>query len=95
MLKGIEIKIVFIFTIIGIIVISALGVTLTYYLQSVNLNNNELVSIINNQINQTKIVTLVFLIIFIILMIILGVIISKSIFNSGPKLGLFKATNFS
>ncbi len=87
MLRSIEIKIVLIFTIIGIIAISSLGMLLIHNLQKANVNMNNIIeiseinSIMNTQIYQTKIIMCVCMIGFVILMIIMGVIISKSIIS--------------
>lgn len=85
MLKSIQLKIVFAFTIVGLILISLLGMTYIHNLQNIEnqvLSNTELNQIsenITNQIYQTKVLTGGYLIGFVLLMIIVGVFVSKVI----------------
>ena len=86
MLKGIQIKIVLVFTIIGIITISTLGIVAIYNLQNISngviqiSQTTEMNNIIASQVYQMKMMICLFLIIFVILAIIIGIIMSKSIF---------------
>lgn len=85
MFKKIQIKIVLAFAIIGIIVLSALGVTYIYNLQeignAVNCTQNitEINNVISNQIYQSKVLLAMYLIGFVVLMILGGIFISKVI----------------
>ena len=85
MFKKIQIKIVLAFAIIGIIVLSALGVTYIYNLQeignAVNSTQNitEINNVISNQIYQSKVLLAMYLIGFVVLMILGGIFISKVI----------------
>lgn len=87
MLKNIQIKIVLVFTFIGFIVITFLGLTYINEIQTINntINSNmevqEIENIINSQIYQSKIILCIFLFIFIILMIISGIIVAKVIIS--------------
>lgn len=87
MLKNIQIKIVLAFTIIGLIVISALGFTFIYNLQNIEMeiskvsNPSEIGSIIENGIYQTKTIMLAYTCVFIIVMAIIGILISKFIIS--------------
>ncbi|MBQ7409972.1 MAG: PAS domain S-box protein [Clostridia bacterium] len=85
MFKKIQIKIVLAFAIIGIIVLSALGVTYIYNLQqignAVNSTQNitEINNVISNQIYQSKVLLAMYLTGFVVLMILGGIFISKVI----------------
>ena len=83
MLKNIQIKIVFAFTIIGLILISFFGITNIYNLQNIgnSVNNlseiTEIKNVIENEIYQVKIMTCACMAICVILMVIMGIIVSK------------------
>ncbi len=86
MLKNIQIKVIVAFSIVGIIVISLLGITNYMNLQDMksqmnpNMQIQQVNYLISNYENQTKIIFIVWLIFFVILMIIIGIIISKTVF---------------
>ena len=85
MLKSIQFKVIIIFMLVGCITIAALG---SAYIMNLERISNDLVtkvdiksieSVINNQIFQTKIMTIAFLIAFIVIMILISLLISKVI----------------
>jgi len=95
MLRSIKIKIVLAFSAIGIIVITALGLTYTYNLENINnrininLSTQELQNIIEQQIMQAQITTGIYLSVFVALMIIMGIIIAKVVIS--PIANLIKS----
>ena len=92
MLKSIQIKIVIAFGIIGLIVISALSVTYIYNLENIkvevagNLENDQIISIVDEQIYQARLISIVYIIGFIALMIIMAIFVSKVIISPISKL---------
>ena len=95
MLRNIKIKIVLAFSVIGIIVITALGLTYTYNLENINnqinrsLSTQEIQNIILDQVSQARVMTCIYLGIFILLMIIMGIIITKVLIS--PIANLIKS----
>ena len=89
-MKSIQIKIVMIFAILGIIVISALGVFCLYKLElvasSVNANDMEIKYLISEQANQIKMVIYVSLGIFMLLAIFGGFLVTKIVLAPISKL---------
>ena len=87
MLKSLQIKIVIAFGIIGFIVILALSATYIYNLEKIkteisyNVQNNEIINIIEEQIFQARIVSIIYILGFIILMIIMALFVSKVIIS--------------
>ena len=85
MLKKIQIKIVLIFTIIGIIVIGALGLTYIYNLQEIqnsvnNIKNiTEITTVISKELYETKLILTEYIAAFLALMILGGIFVSKAI----------------
>ncbi len=87
MLKNIKIKIILAFSIIGIVVVTALGLTYIYNLEKINnqintnVTINEIQNIVQSEINQTKILMSIYICIFIVIMIIMGIIITKIVIS--------------
>lgn len=87
MLKNIKIKIVLAFSIIGIIIITAFGLTYIYNLENINnkininLSTQEIQNIIQGQVLHARLMTCIYLGIFIVLMCIMGVIITKTLIS--------------
>jgi len=89
MLKSIQIKIVMIFTILGIIVISTLGLFCLYRVEMLTTLqgiDNETISIINNQANEIKVAIYISFGIFIAGAIVLSFIIAKFVLAPISKL---------
>jgi len=86
MLKSIQIKIVMIFMILGIVVITSLGVSFLYQLELINtsITGNgakieEIELLVVDQMNQTKIIIYISLAAFSILVMILGIFMARVI----------------
>ena len=92
MLKSLQIKIVIAFGIIGFIVILALSATYIYNLEKIkteisyNAQNEQIINIIENQIFQARIISIIYIIGFIVLMIIMALFVSKVIISPISKL---------
>jgi two-component system sensor histidine kinase VicK len=87
MLKNIQLKIVMIFAIIGIIVISSLGIFCLYKVENINtLNDAKLTSIINEQANQIEMTVYISLVVFVVFTIIGSFIVSKVVLAPISKL---------
>jgi len=86
MLKSIQIKVVMIFMVLGIVVITALGLIFIYQLNFINTSitgnatgAEEVHLLVTEQMNQTKTIILISLIIFSGLIVILGIFIARVI----------------
>ena len=84
MLKSIQFKIVISFLIVGLIFIVSLGVVNIYNLQViksqfVELEISNASGIIDNQINQTKIISLCIILSFVLFTILIGIFVAKVI----------------
>lgn len=85
MLKSIQFKIVISFLIVGLIFIVSLGVVNIYNLQTIKseiitqTEINDINNIINNQINQTKIISLCIILGFILFTVLIGIFVAKVI----------------
>ena len=97
MVKSIQIKIVMVFMILGIVVITGLGLTFIYklnYLHSeittVNISTEEIQQLLGEQMKQTREIIYVSLVIFTILIILLGAFIAKVVIK--PIARLIKST---
>ena len=89
MLKSVQIKIVLIFTIIGILMIGAQGILFTLELGQIELavkNNENIMQVIENQIVQTRILTLILLVIFSVICVLVGAFVTKKIINPIARL---------
>ena len=85
MLKNIQVKIIVAFSIIGIIVITAFGLTCIYNMHNISNTlelNTEIKNIINSQINYTEIALCICLIIFTVLTIITGIVLVKIVIST-------------
>ena len=93
MFKNIQIKIVILFTVIGIAIISALGL---FFINELNVLNSDILTNqltieqvttnINNIFNQTKITLIISIIVFILIAILVGIFISKVVIHPINKL---------
>lgn len=88
MLRSIQIKVVMIFMILGIVVITALGVSFLYELEVINTeianseaNIEEMRFLVLEQMNQTKLIIYISLAVFSVLMVILGIFVAKVIIS--------------
>ena len=89
MLKSTQIKIVLIFMILGIFMLSIQGIIFSTQLQKVSLetNGNELiVETIKSQIHQQQVITIVLIVIFTIVSILVGIFVAKTILEPMSKL---------
>ena len=83
MLKNIQIKIILAFSIIGLIVITAFGLTYIYNLENTklqihdNMELSELKNLLNSQIYESKIIMIIFIIVFLFFMVLMGIIVAK------------------
>lgn len=79
MLKKIQIKVILFFAILGVIVISALSLTYINNLKNIN-ESLDIQSIIDGQINQVQMLTVIYIAGFLFALIIFGFIVAKFIF---------------
>ena len=87
--RNIQVKIVLIFFIIGIILIAGLGInylTMLQELENLSTNQVELISAINSQISQTKIIMLISAIAYLLIAILVGFFVSKSLVSPMKRL---------
>ena len=88
MLKNIQIKIILAFSIIGLIVITAFGLTYIYNLENTklqihdNMELSELKNLLNSQIYESKIIMIIFIIVFLFFMVLMGIIVAKVVISS-------------
>lgn len=97
MVKSIQIKIVMVFMILGIIVITGIGFTFIYKLDFINseivnasMTNEDVLQLLTTQMEQTREIIYGLLIIFTVLIIILGAFIAKVLIK--PISRLIKST---
>ena len=87
MLKNIQIKIILAFSIIGLIVITAFGLTYIYNLENTklqihdNMELSELKNLLNSQIYESKIIMIIFIIVFLFFMALMGIIVAKVVIS--------------
>ena len=87
MLKNIQIKIILAFSIIGLIVITAFGLTYIYNLENTklqihdNMELSELKNLLNSQIYESKIIMIIFIIVFLFFMVLMGIIVAKVVIS--------------
>ena len=93
MVKSIQIKIVMIFMILGIVVITGLGLTFLYKLDYINseittvsLTNEEVQQLLSEQMNQIKEIIYISLVIFTVLIIILAIFMAKVVIKPISRL---------
>ena len=89
MLRSVQIKIVLIFTIIGILMIGAQGVLFTLELgqiQDAAYNNEEILSVVEQEIIRTRMLTVILLVIFLIISILVGFFVAKVIIGPIARL---------
>ena len=89
MLKSVQIKIVLIFTIIGILMIGVQGVLFTLELgqiQSAVANNGDIAYVIEQEMIRTRILSIILLVIFTIISVIVGVFVAKVIIGPIARL---------
>ena len=87
--RNIQTKIVLIFFILGIILITGTGISYIYMLKGLEAsltNLPEMIDIINSQINQTKFVMIISTIVYIIISLLVGYFVSKSLVSPMKKL---------
>lgn len=87
--RNIQVKIVFIFFILGIILIAGLGLSYLYMLhglENLSANQAELVMTIHNQIEQTKIIMTISTVVYIMISILVGFFVSKVLVSPMKKL---------
>ena len=87
MLKNIQIKIILAFSIIGLIVITAFGLTYIYNLENTklqihdNMELSELKNLLNSQIYESKIIMIIFIIVFLFFMVLMGIIVARVVIS--------------
>lgn len=89
MLKSVQIKIVLIFMILGILMLAVQGMIFTYELQNIPAEiseNQEAIQLIQTQINQAHIITIILIITFAIISVLVGVFVAKAILAPISKL---------
>ena len=89
MLKSVQIKIVLIFTIIGILMIGVQGILFTLELgqiQSAVANNGDIVQVIEQEMIRTRILSIILLVIFAIISVLVGIFVAKVIIGPIARL---------
>ena len=87
--RNLQIKVVLIFLILGILLIAGLGlnyIVMLKQLEDISINNMEMIELINNQLNQTKIILAVSTGVYVLVSIFLGFFISRSLVSPMKKL---------
>ena len=87
--RNLQIKVVLIFSILGILLIAGLGlnyIVMLKQLENISVNNIEMLDMINNQINQTKIILAVSTSVYVIISVLLGFFISRALVSPMKKL---------
>lgn len=87
--RNLQIKVVLIFSILGILLIAGLGlnyIVMLKQLEDISVNNIEMIELINNQLNQTKIILAVSTGVYVLVSIFLGFFISRSLVSPMRKL---------
>ena len=87
--RNIQVKIILIFFILGIILIAGLGISYLYMLQeleNISTSQPEIISTINIQIGQTKLIMLISTIAYVIISVLLGFFVSKALVSPMKKL---------
>ena len=87
--RNLQIKVVLIFSILGILLIVGLGlnyIVMLKQLEDISVNNIEMIELINNQLNQTKIILAVSTGVYVLVSIFLGFFISRSLVSPMKKL---------
>ena len=87
--RNLQIKVVLIFSILGILLIAGLGlnyIVMLKQLEDISVNNIEMIELINNQLNQTKIILAVSTGVYVLVSIFLGFFISRSLVSPMKKL---------
>ena len=88
MIKNIQLKIVLIFFILGIVIITGLGIFFTNSLEAINagISQPELTDIIVKEVSNIKISLLISLLVFGVISIIVGIFLSKTVVKPINKL---------
>ena len=87
--RNLQIKVVLIFLILGILLIAGLGlnyIVMLKQLEDISINNMKMIELINNQLNQTKIILAVSTGVYVLVSIFLGFFISRSLVSPMKKL---------
>ena len=87
--RNLQIKVVLIFSILGILLITGLGlnyIVMLKQIEDISVNNVEMIELINNQLNQTKIILAVSTGAYVLVSIFLGFFISRSLVSPMKKL---------
>ena len=87
--RNLQIKVVLIFSIVGILLIAGLGlnyIVMLKQLENISINNLEMLDMINNQLNQTKIILAISTGVYVLVSIFLGFFISRSLVSPMKKL---------
>ena len=95
MLKNIQLKIILLFSILGILLISTMGIAFSYNLNTILIQDKSSLTLqeieeqqidINNQIQNIKVITIVLVIVFGIISILIGIFVAKVILDPISKL---------
>lgn len=87
--RNIQVKIILIFFILGILLISGLGISYLYMLQeleNISTSQAEVISIVNSQIEQTKIIMLISTGAYIVISVLVSFFVSKALVSPMKKL---------
>ena len=87
--RNIQVKIILIFFILGIILISGLGISYLYMLQeleNISTSQGEVISIINTQVQQTKMIMLISTGAYIVISILVSFFVTKALVSPMKKL---------
>jgi len=94
MLKNVQLKIILIFSILGILLIGSIGIVFIYNLQQININEitqsqeqiEQYTKLISVQIQNVKMITIILISVFGLISIIIGIFVSKAILDPITKL---------
>lgn len=107
MLKNVQLKIILIFSILGVILISSMGLIFVFNLKSINPNEviqnvEEIESIVLSQINNIKLITIILISVFGLISILIGIFVTKVILepisrliDSAPKIAAGEDININ
>ena len=94
MLKNVQLKIILIFSILGILLIGSIGIVFIYNLQQMNINEitqsqeqiEQYMNLISLEIQHVKMITIILIGVFGLISIIIGIFVSKAILDPITKL---------
>ena len=87
--KNMQIKVILIFFVLGVILISGLGIgylTMLHQLEAVNSSQPDIMNLINSQVKNTKIAMTIAFVIYSIVSVLVGILASKILSSPMKKL---------